>query len=111
PREHVRLVLLRIGRARQQTAATVLGDTRVVPGGEPRRACALRERDQFREPEAAVAPDAGVRRLATLVAADERPDDGAAELLAQVERDVRQAEPVAGLARGDHGRRRAACPL
>jgi hypothetical protein len=38
--------------------------------------------------------DARVRRLAALVAADERLDYGAAKFLAQVERDVRDAERV-----------------
>ena len=45
------------------------------------------------------------------VAADERLDDGPAELVAQVERHVRQAERVTRLARGDHGVRRAAGAL
>ena len=45
------------------------------------------------------------------VAAHERLDDGAPELLAQVERDVRQAEPVARGAGGEHGLRRAAGAL
>ncbi len=89
----------------------VLGDARVVAGREPVAAGARREREQLGEAEAAVAADARVRRLAARVAADERRDDGAAELLAQVERDVRQPEPVAGLARGDHGVGRAARAL
>ena len=59
----------------------------------------------------AVAAAARVRRLAARVAGDERVDDGAAELLAQVERHVRQPERVAGLARGDHGLGRAAGAL
>ena len=80
-------------------------DARVVARREPRRAGAFREREQLREPEAAVAGDARVRRLAARVAADERRDDRAAELLAKVERHVRKAEAMAGLARGDHGRR------
>ena len=59
----------------------------------------------------AVAAAARVRRLAARVGVDERVDDSATKLLAQVEGDVRQPERVAGLARRDHGLRRAARPL
>ena len=45
------------------------------------------------------------------VALDERPHDGGAELLAEVERDVREPEPMARLARRDHGGGRAARAL
>ena len=89
----------------------MLDDPRVVAGGEPRGAGPAREREQLGEAKAAVAARARVRRLAARVAADERLDDGAAEALPQVERDVREAERVAGLARGDHRLGRAAGPL
>src|SRR5204862_70407 len=40
PREHVRLVLLRIGRAGEQPAVAVLDDPRIVTGRERVGACA-----------------------------------------------------------------------
>ena len=61
--EHVALVLVRVGRAREQAAAVALDDPRVVAGGEPRSADAVGEREQLVEAEAAVAADARVRRL------------------------------------------------
>ena len=82
PGEHVRLVLLRVGAAVKEQLSTVLGDARVMAGREPVAAGACREREQFGEAEAAVAADARVRRLAARVAAHERRDDCAAELLA-----------------------------
>ena len=38
PREHVALILGRVGRAREQQPAAVLDDPRVVAGREPRGA-------------------------------------------------------------------------
>ncbi len=73
-------------------------DSRVVAGRQPSRAGASREREQLVEAEGAVAARARVRRLAALVAANERLDDGAPELLAEVERHVRKAEAVASSA-------------
>src|SRR5207247_8433117 len=73
-------------------SAAMLDDPGVVPGREHVRAGAVREREQPGKAKAAVAMDARVRRLAAFVAADERLDDGAAKFLAQVERDVREAE-------------------
>ena len=75
------------------------------------RTGAIGEREQLRETKGPVARDARVRRLTACVTADERRHDRAAELVTQVERDVRQAEPVARLARRDHGARRAARTL
>ena len=86
-------------------------DSRVVTGRQPCGPGAVGEREQLGEPEAAVARDARVRRLAARVAADERRHDRAAELLAKIERHVRQPEPVARLAGRDHGARRAARAL
>src|SRR5688500_3315656 len=83
-------------------------DARVVARGEPGGPGTAREGEQLGEAEAAVAADARVRRLAARVAADERRDDRPPELVSQVEGDVRQAERVAGLARREHGLRRAA---
>ena len=109
--EHVRLILVRIGRTREQATAVALDDPRVVAGPELCRAGPLREREELVEAEVTVAAPARVRRLAACVRLDERVDDGAPERLAEVERDVREPERVAGLARGDHRFRGAARPL
>ena len=82
-----------------------------MAGREALGAGAPREGEQLGEAEAAVAARARVRRLAARVAADEGRDDRAAELLAQVERHVRHAEPVARLACRDHALGRAARAL
>ena len=94
--------------AREQEPAVTLDDPGVVAGREAGGADPPREGEQLGEPEAAVAADARVRRLAPRVAAHERADDGAPEPLAEVEREVRDPEPVAGLARRDDRRGRAA---
>jgi hypothetical protein len=78
----------------------MIDDPRVVAGSESGRARLLREGEQAAEAEEPVAADARVRRLSALVAADERLDDRAQELLAGIERDVREAELVAGPAGG-----------
>src|SRR5439155_2932114 len=91
--------------------AAMLDDARVVAGCEPRRACPAGEPQEPGEPEAAVAAGARIGRITARVALDEASDDGAAELLAQVERHVREPEAVARFARGDHGLRRAARAL
>src|SRR5262249_38650504 len=106
PREHVRLVLLQVGGAREQREPVALDDARVVPGRQDVRTGAEREREQTAEAEGAVAAQARVRRFAAGIATDERINDGAPEVLAQVERHVRHAERVTGLARSDHGLRR-----
>src|SRR5581483_10708046 len=110
-REHVALVLSLVDGAREQRAPIALDDARVMTCRESRRAGALRERKQLGEAEAAVAADARVRRLAARVAAHERLHDRLAERLAQVERDVREPERMARLARRDHRARRATCAL
>src|SRR6185312_8178613 len=97
-REHVRLILALVGGTMQQQAPSMLGDARVVARCEPVAAGASCEGEQLCEPEAPVAAHAWIRRLSSRVAAHERRHDGATELLAQVERHVRQAEAVAGLA-------------
>ena len=109
-REHVGLVLGLVVRAREQPAAAMFDDPRVVTGRETGGSCALREREQLGEAEAAVARDARVRRLAAGVAAHEG-DNGTPELLAQVERDVRDAERVTGCPRRQHRVGRAARAL
>src|SRR5689334_17842040 len=87
---------------------SMLADPGIVAGRQPFGAGAAGEREQLGEAEPTVAPRAWIRGLAARVAAHERLDDRAAELLAQVERHVRYAETVAGLPSGDHGLRRAA---
>jgi hypothetical protein len=62
-----------------------------MAGRKPLGPGALGEREQLGEAKAPVAADAGVRRQAAGVPAHERLDDGASELLPQVERDVRKA--------------------
>ena len=110
-REHVRLVLVRVCRAREQPPAVALEDSCVVARPELVRARLGREREELVEAEAAVAAPARVRRLAAGIPLDERLHNGAAELLAEIERHVWKSEPVTGLAGCDHGFRRAAGTL
>ena len=63
---------------------------------------------QERDAEVAVAGRAGVRRAPCLVVVEERLHDDLAEAVARIERDVRDAERVAGGARPPHGVGRAA---
>ncbi len=109
--EHVRLVLRLVGGAMQEQAAAMLGETSVVTRRETVAAGAPGEREELREAEAAVAPDARVRRLAPLVPAHERRHDRSAKFLTQVEGHMRQAQPVACLARCDHRLGGAACSI
>src|SRR6185312_1915709 len=111
PGQHVRLILSLVVGAGEEQLPVALDDPRVVAGRQPLGAGALGEREQLGEAEAAVAADARVRRLAGRVAAHERLDHCAAELLAQVERDVRKPSPVTGRAGRQHGLRRAAGAL
>jgi hypothetical protein len=67
-------------------------------GAEP-----LRQVDHRREADLAVAEDAGVRRLARGVAADEAVDDAAAKVLLEVEGEVRDAELVREGTSAEHG--------
>ena len=78
----------------------MLDHARVVPGPERVRPGALGEREQRVEAERAVAGGAGVRRVARRVARRERVDHRGDELLAEVERDVREAERVTAGAGG-----------
>src|ERR671924_327484 len=111
PREHVRLILVGVHSAREQETAVMLDDASVVPCREPRRARTPRERQQAGEAEAAVAPRARVRRRPLRIATHERLDDRLPEVLAGVDRHVRHAERMTGLAGGDDGFRRAAGAL
>ena len=109
--EHVALILGRVGGARDREPPIAVDDPSVVARRETGGPDPPGEAQQLVEAEAAVAAHARVRRLPAGVAACERGDDGAPELLAQVEGHVREPEPVAGLARRDHRGRRAADPL
>ena len=77
-----------------------------LPGARPGS-----EGEQLVEPEAAVATSARVGGLAARIALDERLDDGAAELLAEIERHVGKPERVTRLPGCDHSFRRAARAL
>src|SRR5262249_2880512 len=63
PREHVRLVLLPIGSAREQPAPAVLDDARVVARREHVGARTAREREQATEAKRTVATHARIRGL------------------------------------------------
>ena len=107
-REHVRLILQRIPAAGNEPLPVPLDDARVVAGPELLGACSGGELEQRVEPERAVAAAARVRRLPRPVRVHERRDHLRPELLAQVERHVRQAEGVAGgPGRRDRGGRAA----
>ncbi len=97
-------------RADEERSVSV-DDARVVPGPECLGARALREGEKRVEAEDAVATRAGVRSRAGRVAGRERIDDGLAELLTEIERDVRQRERVTRRPRGGHGLGRAARSL
>ena len=103
--EHVRLVLRGIERAPQQP---VLGAPRVVAGRQRRGAEPVGEVEHRVEPDVAVAAHARVRRQPVGVLAQPRIDDAVAKLVAQVEREMRHAEPVREAPRTAHGLRRAA---
>ena len=107
-REHVALVLGRVGAVGEQRPLGVLDDPGVVAGDQPRRPEPLGEVEHRRQPHFAVAEDAGVRRLPFGVAADEAIDDAAAEVGLEVEREVRDVERVRDGARAEHRLRRAA---
>ena len=89
----------------------MLDDASVVAGRQPLGPGAAGKRNQLGKAKAPVAADARVRRLPCGVAAHERLDHGAPELFAQIERHVRQTEPVAGGAGREHCLRRAAGAL
>ena len=110
-RQHVRLILGRVGSARDQRRPRPLHDLRVVARGDPRRPDRVRDGRDRREAELTVAPDARVRREAGRVGAHEVVDDRPPEALAEVDRQMGDAQRMAGIARGAHGLWRAARPL
>ena len=109
--EHVRLILGGVGAAGDEPDAVALDDPGVVPRPEDLAAGPGREVDEDVEAEVPVAAHAGVRRQPRGVAVDERRHDLVPEALAEVEGDVREAEPMAGLPRRDHRLGRAAHAL
>src|SRR5688500_12044869 len=109
--EHVGLILCAVGGAREEQAPAVLAEAGVVARSQARGADAARKAEERGEAEGPVALHARVRRLPLFVGGYERGDDGAAEPLAEVERDVRDPEGMAGRPRGDDGFRRAADAL
>src|SRR4051794_4058881 len=102
-RQHVGLILGRVVAAGDQPQPLALDDPRVVPRPEDIGAGALGELDERIEPKPPVAAHARVRGQTLRVALDERPHDRSAELLTQVERDVRQTEPMTRLTGSDDG--------
>ncbi len=109
--EHVGLILGGVAAAGDQPEPVPLDDPRVVAGPEHVGAGPLGEGDQGVEAESSVAAHARIRRQPVRVPLDERLDDARAEHVAQIERDVREPEPVAGFAGGDDGIGRAARAL
>ena len=106
--EHVALVLVAVRGGGEQRTVAVLDDPRVVAGDEVVGAEPLGEVDHRRDPHLAVADDAGVGGGAGSVAVEEGADDAAAELLLEVEGEVRDAERVGDRPGAEHRLRRAA---
>ena len=105
--EHVGLVL-RAVLGEPQAAVAQPG---IVAGGKGGSAEAVGEGDHGVQPDAAVAAHAGVRREPGGVLGQPRLDDPGAELLAEVEREVREVHAVRERARCAHGGGRAAGAL
>ena len=80
--EHVRLVLLRVGAATDESHAVPLDDASVVTRPELVRSGTVGECHELVEAKRAVAAHARIRRLPVLVCACERIDDRALEVLA-----------------------------
>jgi hypothetical protein len=88
-----------------------MDDTCVVAGRQAGGPGLTSELEQPAEAEETVAADARVRRFPPAIPGHERLDDRAQELLAGIDGDVRNPEPVACRSGGDHGLRRAARAL
>ncbi len=112
-REHVGLILRGVGRHPQQRArgARALGGASVVAGRERLAPQAVGQLEHRIQTHVAVAPHARIRGLALGVTGDERLDNAGAKLLAQVDREMRQAHRVRKPAGLGHRRRRAAAAL
>src|SRR5919106_563185 len=109
--EHVGLILGVVHRRREQGAGAVVGDPGVMAGGELRRAESVGERDHRVDPQLAVAEHAGVRGPALGVPLDEGRDDAGAELVLEIEGQVRDAERMGDAASAEHRLGRAAAPF
>ena len=92
--EEVGLVLVGVEAAVQGGAAVDIRDARVVAGGEPVGAERFGLVEEAVELDVGVAVEAGVGRAAAAVLGDERLDDVLEKLALQIQRVVRDAEPV-----------------
>ena len=106
--EHVGLVLGRVGGQAQQPLGRAAG---VVAGGQRRGAEAVGEGEHGVQAHVAVAAHARVGRQPGGVIGQPRLDDAGAELVAQVEGEVRKAHAVGEGARAAHRAGRAARAL
>ena len=111
PGEHVRLILVGVGRPRDQAAAFAGDHAGVVAGGEAGGADAVGEVGERVETKAAVAAHARVGRASRAVLGHKLVDDHAPEVVPQVEADVSDPQGMAGRARGAHRLGRAARAL
>ena len=108
PGEHVGLVLGRVGGQAQQALGRA---ARVVPGGQRGGADAVGEGEHGVQAHVAVAAHARVGGQPGGVVGQPRLDDAGAELVAQVEGEVREAHAVGDGARPGHRAGRAARAL
>ncbi len=106
--EHVGLILRGVDGEPQQA---VVGAARVVAGRQRRGAEPVGEVEHRVQADVAVAAHARVRRQPVGVLAQPRIDDAVAKLVAQVEREMRQAEVVREAPRAAHRGGRAARAL
>src|SRR5439155_26020418 len=90
--EHVGLILLRVRRSGEEPPPLVLDDSSVMTGGQRFRTGSPRKCEQSSEAKAAVAVNAGIRRLSALVPSNKRIDDCPAKRFAPVEGDMRHSE-------------------
>ena len=109
--EHVRLILVRIDAASDELHAVTLDDPRVMTRPQLVGSRTLRECHELVESKRAVAAHARIGSLAGAIRVDERVDDRALELLAEVERHVRDPEAVTRRSRSRDRRGRAAGTL
>ncbi len=111
--EHVRLILCGVCGDAQQRARGVagFGDPRVVAGGQPVATETTGDVEHRVETDVAVAADARVRGLTGGERRDERLDHAGAELVAQIDREVREPHRVRERPRLGDRRRRAAAAL
>jgi hypothetical protein len=108
--EHIRLVLVEVATTRDARLACHTHHPRVVPSGYPGRPEVVGQRDE--PPQATrIAGDAGVRRLAGQVRADERRHDLGFEARHVVHAEVRAADGVRAFPGTRHGCRRTAAAL